>query len=196
MPLGSPPIQPSAPPPVYCAACGCEVDAHAWICANCGASLHVPDALTSKSSWISGTLTAPRHAHSKGRAVFRFFLYLGCFAMFVALTWGQDSPRDDPKTSLVFHAFFIFMTLIAIGEVVAKHSYSSLTTRISERDQSLGEETFGIVLIALFMSLYIGLKWHLLPPAIYTGHLEGSIQVVFWAILLVILWAGGIFDRR
>jgi hypothetical protein len=63
-------------------------------------------------------------------------------------------------------------------------------------DQSLGEEIFGIVLIAFFWSLYYGLRWQLLPAEVYAKHLDGSLTVVFYVALVIILWAGGIFDRR
>jgi hypothetical protein len=46
MPIALAPITPSAPPPVYCAECGCEVYPAAWLCANCGKNLHEPDAMT------------------------------------------------------------------------------------------------------------------------------------------------------
>ncbi len=138
-----------------------------------------------------------RPVHSKARAVFRFFLYLGSFAMFIAFTWGQDFPGEDRKSSLVSHAFFICITLIIVtGEAVAWHSYNSLATKSSVPDQSLGEEIFGIALIAFFWSLYDGLKWHLLPAKVYAKRLDGSLTVVFCVAFLIILWAGGIFDRR
>jgi hypothetical protein len=115
--------------------------------------------------------------------------------MYVALTWGQDYPGEDPRSSLVAHAFFITMLLvILIGEVVAYHSFDS--PHLSEQNHTLGEETFGIVLIALFWSLHDGLKWRLLPAAVYTKHLESAVFAVFCASLLIILWAGGIFDRN
>jgi hypothetical protein len=117
--------------------------------------------------------------------------------MFTVFTWGQDSPGDDPKASLAFHAIFIFITLvILIGEALAMHSYDSLTMKIAVPDQSLGAEIFGTVLIALYFSLYVGFREHLLPAAVYVNHLEGKLAVVFAAILLIILWSEGIFDRR
>jgi len=153
--------------------------------------------MTSTSPYRSGNLTGPKPAHSKARAVFRFFLYLGSFVMFTALTWGQTSRDDDPKSSLVAHAVLICITLIlVIGEAIAFHSYHALAAGNSVRDQNLGEEIFGIVLIALFWSLYYGLRWHLLPAGVYAKHLDVSLTVVFCAMLLIILWSDGIFDRR
>jgi hypothetical protein len=117
--------------------------------------------------------------------------------MFIAFTWGQVSPGEDPKVALVSHALLVCLTLIiVIGEVVAMHSYGLLTTSHSEPDQSLGEEIFGIVLFAGFWSLCAGLRWHALPAAVYAMHLEGKLIVVFIAAFLIILWAGGIFDRQ
>jgi hypothetical protein len=199
--LGSPPIQPSPPPPVYCAECGCEVDPDAWLCASCGSKLHVPGALTSTSAHASAYAPAAQtnsiHTHSKARAVYRFFLYLGCFALYVALTWGQDSPGDDPKTSLVWRAVSISILLIlVISDVIIYHSLNSYSLHVSGENHSLGEETFGVVLIALFWSLSSGFRWHALPAAVYTKHLEGSLTVVFWVILLIVLWYDGTFDRH
>jgi hypothetical protein len=153
--------------------------------------------MKSTSAYAPAAHVGPGHAHSKARAVFRFFLYLGFFVMFTVFTWGQDSPGDDPKASLAFHAIFIFITLvILIGEAIAMHSYDLLTTRIAVPDQNLGEEIFGVVLITLFWSLYYGLRWQSLPAGVYANHLEGKLAVVFAAILLIILWSEGIFDRR
>jgi hypothetical protein len=116
--------------------------------------------------------------------------------MYVALTWGQDSPGDDPKTLLVMRAVSISILLVLlISDVIAYHSFNSLSPHISGQDHSLGEETFGMVLIALFWALGDGLRHHLLPAAVYTKHVEGSLTVVFWAIVLIILWYDGIFDR-
>jgi hypothetical protein len=153
--------------------------------------------MTSSSGYSPGTLMGPHPVHSKARAVFRFFLYSGSFVLFTALTWGQDSPGDDPKSSLVAHAVLICISLIlVIGEAIALHAYNALTTRRTVTDQSLGEEIFGVLLIAVFGGLYYGLKWHLLPAVVYAKHLDGSLTVVFWAIVLIILWSDGIFDRR
>jgi hypothetical protein len=153
--------------------------------------------MTSSSVYASGTLIGPHPVHSKARAVFRFFLYLGCFAMYVAFTWERDSPGDDPKSSLAIHAFFIAILLVmVIGEVVVYHSLHSYSPHGSGRDQSLGEEIFGVVLIALFWSLSSGLKMHTLPAAVYAKHLEGPLTGVSFAIILIILWSDGIFDRR
>lgn len=117
--------------------------------------------------------------------------------MFFALTWGPDVPGEDPKSSLVFHALSIGITLIlVIGEVIAVHSYNALATRSSAPDQSLGEEILGVALVAVFWGLYYGLKWQLLPAGVYAKHLDGSLTVVFCAVLLIILWSDGIFDRR
>ncbi len=117
--------------------------------------------------------------------------------MFFALTWGHDVPGEDPRSSLALHALFIGITLIlVVGEAVAMHSYNSLATKSSVPDQSLGEEIFGIVLIAVFWGLYYGLKWQLLPAEVYAKRLDGSLTLVFCAILLIILWSDGIFDRR
>jgi hypothetical protein len=153
--------------------------------------------MKSTSSYRSGTLTGPQPDHSRARAVFRFFLYLSCFAMYAALTWGHDSPGVDPKSLLVAHGFFIAMLLIIlIGEVIAYHSFNSLSPHTSGHSHSFGEEIFGIVLIALFWTLRDGLKWQSLPDEVYAKHLDGALTVVFWAILLIILWYDGIFDRR
>jgi hypothetical protein len=117
--------------------------------------------------------------------------------MYLALTWGQDSPSDDPRSSLVAHGFFIALLLVmVIGEVVVYHSLHSYSPHVSGENQSLGEETFGVVLIALFWSLSSGFKLHALPAAVYANHLEGPLRVVFLVTLLIILWYGGIFDRR
>lgn len=153
--------------------------------------------MKSTNSNAFGTTIGSRPVHSTARAVFRFFLYLGCFVMYVALTWGQDSPGDDPKTSLVMHAVFISILLILlIGDVIVYHSLNSYSPHVSGENHSLGEEAFGVVLIALFWSLSNGFKMHALPAAVYTNHLEGSLTVVVWAFLLIIFWYDGIFDRR
>jgi hypothetical protein len=197
MPLGSPPIRPSTPLPLFCAGCGCEVDPAAWNCANCGSSLHLPGATKSTSSYTPETWMNPRPAHGKARRVFRFFLYLGSLGLFIALTWGQDLPGEDPKTSLIWHAIFIGIVLMCvIDAAVNLHLYNSLTTSSSMQEQSVGEEIFEVGLIAVFWGLYYGLKWQLLPAEVYTRHLEGSLRVVFCAILLIILWSAGIFSRR
>jgi hypothetical protein len=117
--------------------------------------------------------------------------------MFVALTWGQDRPGDDPRSSFFWHAALICIILVPlIGKVIFLRSYDSLATRISVPDQSLGEEVFGVVLIALSWSLYIGLRGHSLPAVVYAKHLESTLTVVFVAILLIVLWSDEIFDRR
>lgn len=117
--------------------------------------------------------------------------------MFTALTWEQNSPGEDPKVAFASHFLIVCISLIiVIGEAIAMHSYNSFTTRHTEPDQSLGEEIFGIALIAFFWSLYDGLKWHLLPAKVYAKRLDGSLTVVFCVAFLIILWAGGIFDRR
>ncbi len=117
--------------------------------------------------------------------------------MYVTLTWGHDYPGDDPKTSLVMHAVLISILLILlIGDVIVYHSFNWLSPHTSGENHSLGEETFGIVLIALFLALGAGLRGHMLPTEVYAKHLEGSLTIVVWAILLIILWYDGIFDRR
>jgi hypothetical protein len=152
--------------------------------------------MKSTSLYRSAIPMGPHPVHSKGRAVFRFFLYLGCFVMYVALTWGRDYPGDDPRSSLVAHAVFICIGLVVvIGEAIALHAYNALTAKRSESDQSLGEEIFGVVLFALFWSLYVGFRSHSLP-AVDAKHLDGSLTVVFCALIFIILWSDGIFDRR
>jgi hypothetical protein len=117
--------------------------------------------------------------------------------MYAALTWGHNFPGEDPKESIVSHALIICIFLIVvIGEAIAVHSYDSLTTESTEPDPSLGEEIFGTVLFAGFFSLYEGLKWHMLPAAVYAKHLEGTLSGVLVIAFLIILWADGIFDRR
>jgi len=153
--------------------------------------------MKSTSSYTPSTLASQKPDHRKARAVYRFFLYLGGFAMYVALTWGQDSPGDDPKTTFVIRAVLISILLVLmISDAIIYHSLNSYSLHVSGENHSLGEETFGVVLIALFWSLSSGFRLHALPAAVYTNHLEGSLTVVFWAILLIILWYDGIFDRR
>ncbi|MGP8268847.1 MAG: hypothetical protein ACLQLH_02165 [Terracidiphilus sp.] len=153
--------------------------------------------MTSTSPYAPEFPAHPRPAHGKARAIFRFFLYLGCFIMFTALTWEQNSPGEDPKVAFASHFLIVCISLIiVIGEAIAMHSYNSFTTRHTEPDQSLGEEIFGIVLLTVFFSLYVGFKWHELPAAVYAMHLEGKLYAVFIAAFLIILWDEGIFDRR
>jgi hypothetical protein len=117
--------------------------------------------------------------------------------MYVALTWGHDSPGVDPKSWLVAHWVFVAIFLvILIGDVIAYHSFNSLSPHTSGGSHTFGEEIFGIVLIALFWTLHDGLKWQSLPAEVYAKHLDGALTVVFWVILLIILWSDGIFDRR
>ncbi len=124
-------------------------------------------------------------------------MYLGCFVMFIALTWGQDSPREDPKTALASRALIFFILLmLVIGETIAMHSYDLFITKSSDPDQSLGEEIFSIVLLAIFFSLYVGFRLHTLPSAVYAMHLEGKLYAVFIAAFLIILWDAGFFDRK
>jgi hypothetical protein len=152
--------------------------------------------MKSTGPYRSGSLMGPPQVHSKTRAVFRFFLYLGSFVIFTALTWGQDSPGDDPRSLIVAHAIEILIPLVlVIGEAIALHTYRAFATGRSESDPSLGEEIFGVILVAVFWGLHYGLKYHLLPAEVYAKHLEGSLMVVFWAILVIVLWSDGIFDR-
>ncbi len=95
------------------------------------------------------------------------------------------------------HAVSISILLILlISDVIVYHSLNSASPHISGQDHSFREEIFGIVLIALFFALSGGLRGHSLPAEVYAKHLEGSLTVVVWGILLIILWYDGIFDRR
>jgi len=48
-------MQPTAPPTLYCAECGCEVDPVAWLCATCGRNLHEPGAMSSVRPFATAT---------------------------------------------------------------------------------------------------------------------------------------------
>ena len=58
---------------------------------------------------------------------------------------------------------------------------------------SLGGKIFGALLVVGFFALREVLKWDLLPAGY--KHLEGPLTIVFIGAFLIILWAGGIFDR-
>jgi hypothetical protein len=58
---------------------------------------------------------------------------------------------------------------------------------------SLGGKIFGTGLVVGFYTLYVVLRWHLLPAGYV--RLEGPFTIVLLVAFLIILWAGGIFDR-
>ena len=127
--------------------------------------------------------------------IFRFFLYSSCLILFWSLTWGQSQQDEDPKLSLISHIFWVGITLIGLIDVwVNERSQNAPTTH--QTDSGMGAEAFAALLLAIFWGLYYGLKWQLLPAAAYKMHLVGSLRVVFVFALVLILWAGGIFDRK
>jgi hypothetical protein len=96
----TPPIQPSAPPPVYCAECGCEVYPIAWLCATCGKNLHEPGAMTSMRPGAPAPSKKSDLAQSKGGKIFAFVEGTVCviFALvLVRYLYSDELIKDDPN---------------------------------------------------------------------------------------------------
>jgi hypothetical protein len=87
MPISLAPIQPSSPPPPFCAECGGEVDPAAWLCAECGSSLHEPGATTSKRPYSSVSFKRSKPGRSICEVIFSTVLVAGFWFLYDALTW-------------------------------------------------------------------------------------------------------------
>ena len=91
-------------------------------------------------------------------------------------------------------SFRVGITLLGVIDVWTMSNRSTLPGLI-KRIQAWAQK-HALPLSCDFFCLYEGLKWQLLPDVVYTKHLVGSLQVVFVFVLLIVLWSGGIFDRR
>jgi hypothetical protein len=105
--LGTPPIQPSAPPPVYCAECGCEVDPAAWLCAICGRNLHEPDAMTPTRPFATATSKDKRRGKSAVERFFAVLLVVGFVVVFDAVQWQRlhsGNPGHSKASILIVNS--------------------------------------------------------------------------------------------
>jgi hypothetical protein len=82
---GTPPAQPSSPPPVYCAECGCEVNPVAWLCATCGKNLHEPGAMTSMRPFSPATSKNSKPDFMIGAEIFAVLLVVSYFILDIGL---------------------------------------------------------------------------------------------------------------
>jgi hypothetical protein len=88
-PYGTPPIQPSSPPAVYCAECGCEVDPVAWLCATCGRNLHEPEAMSSMRPFATATSKDKKHGRSLKERIFIVLLVATVAIVIDAVEWHR-----------------------------------------------------------------------------------------------------------
>ena len=113
-PYGTSPIQPSAPPPVYCAECGCEVNPIAWLCATCGRNLHEPGAMTSIRPYAPVTSKNSKTDFMLGAEIFEILLVVGFMILYIGLrigwipAWNPGHPFGSP----------FIMYLIALGIIL------------------------------------------------------------------------------
>lgn len=84
MPIALSPTQPSNPPPMYCAECGCEVDPAAWLCATCGKSLHEPDAMTLVCPVTPATSKSTKPDLIIGAKIFAIVGFVGFIILHIA----------------------------------------------------------------------------------------------------------------
>jgi hypothetical protein len=102
MPIALSPIQPSAPPPVYCAECGCEVDPIAWLCATCGMNLHEPGAMTSVRPYAPVTSKNSKTDFMLGAEIFSILSVVGFIILHIGLrsglipAWNPGHPIGSP----------------------------------------------------------------------------------------------------
>jgi hypothetical protein len=99
-PYGIPPIQPSSPPAVYCAECGCEVDPAAWLCATCGMNLHEQGAMSSMRPFATATSRDKEHGRSAAERIFAILLVVSFVIVFDAVTW-QKRSAEHPGHSFI-----------------------------------------------------------------------------------------------
>jgi hypothetical protein len=88
--------QPSAPPPVYCTECGCEVDPAAWLCATCGKNLHEPDAMTTTCPYARATSKNSKPCRNIRERIFVILLIVALVVVYDAVIW-HCHPRGDSR---------------------------------------------------------------------------------------------------
>jgi hypothetical protein len=101
-PYGTPPIQPSPPPPVYCTECGCEVYPAAWLCATCGKPLHEPGAMTSCCPYARVTSKNSKPDFIVGEQMFAVLL-----GVVFAILWIASEMHKYPQKSIDWVGFCI-----------------------------------------------------------------------------------------
>jgi uncharacterized membrane protein YvbJ len=94
MPISLAPIQPSAPPPVYCAECGCEVNPAAWLCATCGKNLHEPDATTSMRPYAPATSKNIKPDQIIGEYLFAILVCVLLIILLIASKMHRHPPES------------------------------------------------------------------------------------------------------
>jgi hypothetical protein len=113
---GTPPVQSSAPPPVYCAECGCQVDPAAWLCATCGKNLHEPGAATLERLDAPATSKNSKPDFMISAEIFAILLIVGFFILDIGLrthlipAWIPGHPFGSP---FVIYLIVIFVILWA-----------------------------------------------------------------------------------
>jgi hypothetical protein len=93
MPIALSPIQPSSPPPMYCAECGCEVDPAAWLCATCGKSLHEPGAMTSECPFSPATSKNFKPDFIVAEYLLPLILGVALVIVYIASEMRRHSPK-------------------------------------------------------------------------------------------------------
>jgi hypothetical protein len=109
MPIALAPITPSAPAPVYCAECGCEVYPAAWLCANCGKNLHEPDAMTTVPPAGAVISQDSEQRLSLVERVFPILLLAALVVIADAVQWHRHHPGTNGHIS----------ALVVVVQVVA-----------------------------------------------------------------------------
>jgi hypothetical protein len=113
MPIASAPIHPSAPAPVYCTECGCEVDPVAWLCATCGKNLHEPGAMSSTRPFAPVTTKNFKPDFILGAEIFAILFTVGFFILDFGLrsglirTWNPGHTLGSPAV-----VYFLALLLI------------------------------------------------------------------------------------
>jgi hypothetical protein len=107
-PYGTPPIQPSSPPAVYCAECGCEVDPAAWLCATCGMNLHEPGAMSSTHPFATATSRDKEHGRSATERIFVILLVVAIAIVYDAVTWQRRSVQ---------HSGYSFLSIVIADSI-------------------------------------------------------------------------------
>jgi hypothetical protein len=115
MPISLAPIQPSAPPPVYCAECGCEVDPAAWLCATCGKPLHEPGAMTSTRLDAPATTKNTKRKAMVGAQIFSILIFLLFFGL--RMDWiPAEIPGHPLGPKLLFLGVFVVFLWIVLSD--------------------------------------------------------------------------------
>jgi hypothetical protein len=119
-PYGTPPIQPSPPPPVYCTECGREVYPPAWLCATCGKPLHEPGAMTSTRINAPATQKNSKPDRIIGEGIFAVLIVVLFFVLDFGLRmhWIPEESPGHPfgSPSVVYLVVFVLFLWVVITD--------------------------------------------------------------------------------